>query len=87
MVFFIFRSRSLWRRPSSCPSSFCPLIISFLPLPSFYQISFSGRALGEDDMETEEAATSAVPKVYCPGMEHELKEGEELVYDPSAYLM
>ncbi|EWM28971.1 glutamate-rich wd repeat containing 1 [Nannochloropsis gaditana] len=47
----------------------------------------AGRALGEDDMETEEAATSAVPKVYCPGMEHELKEGEELVYDPSAYLM
>ncbi|GAB5029851.1 glutamate-rich wd repeat-containing protein 1 [Nannochloropsis oceanica] len=41
----------------------------------------------EDDMDTEDAATRAAPAVYLPGMESGLDEGEELVYDPSAYLM
>ena len=41
----------------------------------------------DDDMDTEDAATSVAPKVYLPGMESGLNEGDELVYDPSAYLM
>jgi len=38
-------------------------------------------------MDTEDAATSTAPKVYLPGMEGGLNEGDELVFDPSAYLM
>ena len=35
-------------------------------------------------MDTEDAATRTAPAVYLPGMD---AEGDELVYDPSAYLM